>query len=177
MFKQAISVVGVLQSPAPTSALTMQVDNAFASYLRALLGSSDWTYINARVGNAIETIKITAIDPILPVITVVRGLDGQTLTLAPGQELKFALIAQAVQDMLTAAALAPAITITGAGNVTVTQPTANHFVVSAPQYNIQSTDGSLNVATSNDGNTPPQQITNNITANTSAIGCCVTSSY
>jgi len=159
-------IIGVLQSSAPGSALVMTVDGAYATYLAGLLTGGAWTYAKAQVGNSVEVMKITGITG--QVITVTRALDNTTaLTFAAGQTLEFAMGASAVGDLITAAALAPAIVFTGTGALIVTETSANHYTLNVPVPAITSTNASLLITSSG-----PSQF--NLAINTTAIGYCPT---
>lgn len=157
-------VIGVLQSGAPASALVMTVDSAYATYLASLLVGGAWTYAAATVGNSAEVVKITGITG--QVITVDRAEDNtRALSFAAGTLLTFVMGASAVADLIAAAALAPAIVLTGAGALTVTTTSANHYTLSVPVPGVTSTNASLLITSSG-----PSQF--DLAINTTAIGYC-----
>lgn len=160
-------VIGILQSDAPGSALVMTVDGAYAAYLAGVLVGGAWTYAKSRVGNSVEIIKITGITG--QIITVDRAEDNTTaLVFATGAELEFVMGASAVADLIAAASMAPAITISGAGAAVVTEPTTNNYIVTVPVTELTSSGGSL-VVTSTGENIFNAEV------NTSTIGCCASS--
>jgi hypothetical protein len=157
-------VIGVLQSSAPGSALTLTIDGAYAAYLAGLLTGTTWTYAKTRVGNSVEVMKITGISG--QVITVTRAEDNtEPLGLAVGAQLEFIMGASAVADLITAAALAPALVLTGSGAVTVTENSTNNFTVGVPISAVTSNNASLLVTSAGPGQF-------DLAVNTSTIGCC-----
>jgi hypothetical protein len=158
-------VVGVLQSSAPTSALVMTVDSAYAAYLTSLLVGGAWTYVIAYVGNSAEVIKITGITG--QVITVTRGEDNTlALSFAAGALLTFVMGASAVADLIAAAALAPALVLTSTdSSVTITSSSTNNFNLHVPVPAVTSNNASLLVTSSG-----PSQF--DLAINTTAIGYC-----
>lgn len=159
-------VIGVLQSGAPGSASTLTVDGAYAAYLTALLIGGGWTYARSRVGNTAEVMKVTGISG--QVVTVTRAVDNTVaLNLAAGAALEFTMGASAVQDLISAASLAPAIVFTAGGVLTVTETSANHYTLSVPATEVTSNAASLLVTSSGANNF-------NVEVNASTIGCCST---
>jgi hypothetical protein len=159
-------VIGILQSTVPASATTFTVDSAYAAYLAALLVGGAWTYTKARVGRSVEVMKVTGISGQL--VTATRELDNTTaLTLTAGSELEFTMGASAVQDLINAAALAPAIVFTATGALTIDETSANNYTLNVPVTEVTSTDASLVVTSSG---------TNlfDLSVNASTIGCCAT---
>jgi hypothetical protein len=166
MFKPTPGIIGTVQVSASASATVLQIDAAYAAYLAAQLGTGDWTYCQTQSGNAVEVMKVTGISG--NAVTVVRATDASSSLALAGtvNQLQFIMAASAVQDMLTAQALAPAVTIAGAGGVVVTQPTANNFVVTMPSTALTSNDASLVVTSSGQNNF-------NLAINASTISCCI----
>lgn len=169
MFQPTPGVIGTVQANAAPSATVLQVNAAYAAYLASRLAAGDWTYARTgtQSGGAVEVLKITGVSGNL--ITVVRAVDYSTpLSLAGGvSQLEFVMGASAVQDMLTAQSLAPAVTVTGTGGVEVTEPTPNNFVVGMPSTGLTSNDASITLTSSG-------QNQFNLSINASTIGCCGT---
>lgn len=159
-------VVGILQSTVPGAATTFTVDSAYAAYLAGQLVGGAWTYVRSRVGRSVEVMQITGISGQL--VTAIRGLDNTTaLTLTVGGELEFTMGASAVQDMINAAALAPALVLTSDdASVVITAGAPGTFDLSAqPVVQITSNNGSLLVTSSG-------PLASDISVNASTIGCC-----
>lgn len=159
-------VVGILQSTIAGSAVTATVDSAYATYLATLLVGGAWTYVKTRVGRSVEVIKVTGISA--QVVTLTRGQDNTAaLTLTAGSELEFVMGAGAVQDLINAAAMAPAIVFNGTGALTITETSANHYTFDVPETEVTGTDGSIVVTSAS---------TNlfDVSVNASTIGCCAT---
>lgn len=167
MFKPTPGVIGIAQVDASSSATVLVVDAAYAAYLAAQLGSGDWTYCQAGSGNSVEVMKVTGVSG--NEITVTRGVDTSTPIALAGMvsTLQFVMAASAVQDMLTAQALAPAVTVVGAGGIAVTEPTPNNFVITMPSTTLTSNNASITLTSSG-------QNAFDLAVNASTIGCCGT---
>jgi hypothetical protein len=165
VFKPTPGIIGTVLTSASPSATVLRVDAAYATYLAAQLAAGDWTYCQTQSGNAVEVMKITSISG--NAITVARAVDASaSLALAGGvNQLQFVMAASAVQDLITKQAMAPAITIAGAGGVTVTQPTTNHFIVTMPSTTLTSSDASITL-------TSASQNAFNLSINAGTAGCC-----
>jgi predicted regulator of Ras-like GTPase activity (Roadblock/LC7/MglB family) len=159
------SVIGVLQQSAPASAVVFSVDPGYAAYLAGKLGIGDWTYARLRFGQSVEEVKITGVSGNL--VTVVRG--EIPTAFAAGTELKFEMTFEAVSDLIAATMAGPAVTLNGDGGVTCTETSPNVWTVSALQTTVSNQDGSIIVNSDGNGNYI-------VAANTSAIGCCTSTS-
>lgn len=168
MFKPTPGVIGVVQADATAGATVLSIDAAYATYLAAQLGTGDWTYCATQAGNIVEVMKVTGVSG--NAITVERAVDASIALPLVGlvSTLSFSMTASAVQDMLTAQALAPAVAVTGGGGVVVTEPTPNNFVITMPNTVLTSADASITLVSAG-------QNTFDLAVNASTIGCCGTS--
>jgi hypothetical protein len=157
-------VVMVMQASVPTGATLIPVDSASLAYLAPLLVSGAWTYVRARVGNAVEVMKVTELSA--PNLVVERSIENTSpLPFAPGQELEFYAGVSAMADLIAAAALTPALSITSPdSSINVVNTAPSTYTIEAAIPSLTSSDGSITITQS--GNV------NNLSVNQSNIGCC-----
>lgn len=134
------------------------VDPAIASTLAAKLAGG-FTYASLSDGVDYEIVKITSVSSAN--LVVVRAQDGTTAAAFPkGSCLRFIWTAEGI---LAITGAAPAVTITGSGATTVTNPSLNHWVVSSVIPTITHLDSNVTIV----GTYPTWQI-----GITIPPGCC-----
>jgi hypothetical protein len=160
----APGIVMVLQEPVNTGLTLLPIDSASVAYLTPLLVSGAWMYLRARVGNSVEVMKATELSGSNLVVT--RSIENTSpLTFAAGQTLENYMGYSAIEDLIAAAALTPALSLTSSdGSVTVTNTGPSAYNLQAAIPTLQSEDGSIVISVT--GNV------NDLSVNQSTIGCC-----
>jgi hypothetical protein len=160
----APGIVMVLQEPVNTGLTLLPIDSASVAYLTPLLVSGAWMYVRARVGNSVEVMKGTELSGSNLVVT--RSIENtEPLAFAAGQTLENYVGYSAMEDLITAAALTPAMSLTSPDNsIDVVRVSPSVYTIEAVIPTLQSEDGSIVITV--DG------AVNDISVNQSTIGCC-----
>lgn len=163
MFKTAYEASGTLTATATSLTVLIQVDSGLASYLDAILGAGDWTYLRiVGVGNS-EVVKVTAVNS--ATLTVERAVDGHgPYAFSSGTAVSYYLPEAGVVDILDAEGVEANITINGTGLATVVEDPTNTFNVNVPTPDFTGSDGIVVTGNWLEGY--------NISLQTDPSGCC-----
>lgn len=135
MYKFIPQFSGRLAAPLISGATTMQLAPADAAFLAAQLAGGRWTYVALAEESHREVVRINSVSG--SNAAIVRGRDSTTARAwATGDCFTSVLGPSAVLDLVTQGAVDTALSIAGAGAVTVTQPTPRNFVVSVPPTSV-----------------------------------------
>jgi hypothetical protein len=123
----------------------MQIQAADAAFLATELAGGKWTYVAFADDSYREVVRITGISGTFA--SIVRGLDGTTARAWNANDCFTSVLGpSAIFDLVTQAAVDTSLSITGAGAVTVSQPSPRNYVISAPATNVQAcTDNAIEV--------------------------------
>jgi hypothetical protein len=122
------------------SAGLLPIDPAVAAAFAVTLGSG-FTYVSLSDGVDFEIVQVTSVNG--SNLVVVRGQDGTTPSAFPkGSCLRFIWTAEGI---LAVTGAAPAVTITGSGGTTVTNPSLNHWNIASPIPTIASLDSNVTI--------------------------------